>query len=150
MPEGRYIAYYRVSAAKRGRSGLGLEAQQAAVLATSTVAPGRSWTRSPRWRAASRADRPKLARALTACRLTGATLMIAKLDRLTRNAAFLANLIGERCRARSLRQPSFKPVHDPYLGRGSRAEREGPFQVRKGGTVSLPRHGESRLGGYRG
>ena len=93
MAEGRYIAYYRVSTAKQGKSGRGLEAQQAAVL---TYLNGGSWTLLDAFievESGKRAGRPELARALAACRLTDAMLVIAKLDRLTRNVAFLANLM---------------------------------------------------------
>jgi DNA invertase Pin-like site-specific DNA recombinase len=92
MAEGRFIAYYRVSTAQQGRSGLGLEAQQAAV---------RDYLNGGRWEllrefteveSGKRSDRPELAKALAACRVHRATLVIAKLDRLSRNAAFLLNL----------------------------------------------------------
>src|SRR5580698_9076154 len=89
----RFVAYYRVSTAKQGRSGLGLEAQKAAVL---QYLNGGSWELSGEFtevESGKRSDRPQLALALAQCRLIGATLLIAKLDRLTRNLAFLANLM---------------------------------------------------------
>jgi len=92
MPEGRFVAYYRVSTAQQGRSGLGLEAQRAAVL---SFLNGGAWTLSADFtevESGKRSDRPQLALALTACRLTGATLVIAKLDRLSRDAHFLLGL----------------------------------------------------------
>jgi DNA invertase Pin-like site-specific DNA recombinase len=90
---GRFVAYYRVSTARQGRSGLGLEAQQQAV---------REHLNGGRWELAAeftevesgkRSDRPKLVEALKACRLRGAKLIIAKLDRLARNVAFISNLM---------------------------------------------------------
>jgi DNA invertase Pin-like site-specific DNA recombinase len=94
VAEGRFIAYLRVSTAKQGRSGLGLEAQRAAVAA---YLNGGSWALSGEFmevESGKRSDnRPELARAMDACRLTGAVLLIAKLDRLSRNVAFLANLM---------------------------------------------------------
>jgi DNA invertase Pin-like site-specific DNA recombinase len=93
MATGKFVAYYRVSTARQGRSGLGLEAQQAAV---------QEYLNGGRWRlieevteieSGKRNDRPKLAHALAACRLHGATLIIAKIDRLARNVAFIANLM---------------------------------------------------------
>jgi DNA invertase Pin-like site-specific DNA recombinase len=93
MAEGKFVAYYRVSTAKQGRSGLGLEAQQEAV---------RSYLNGGCWQlvaevveveSGKRNDRPKLAEALRLCRLHGATLIIAKLDRLARNVAFISNLM---------------------------------------------------------
>jgi DNA invertase Pin-like site-specific DNA recombinase len=93
MAQGKFVAYYRVSTAKQGRSGLGLEAQQEAV---------RSYLNGGSWQlvdevieveSGKRNDRPKLAEALRLCRLHGAILIIAKLDRLARNVAFISNLM---------------------------------------------------------
>jgi DNA invertase Pin-like site-specific DNA recombinase len=88
----RAVAYYRVSTDKQGRSGLGLEAQQAVVRA---FLEGRGWPPLAEFvevESGKRNDRPELAKAMAACRLYGATLVIAKLDRLSRNAAFLLTL----------------------------------------------------------
>lgn len=92
MAEGRFIAYFRVSTAQQGRSGLGLEAQRAAVTA---YLNGGSWTVLGEFTEVESGKdnaRPQLARALEACRLKGARLVIAKLDRLSRDAAFLIGL----------------------------------------------------------
>lgn len=88
----KYIAYTRVSVARQGRSGLGLAAQREAVLSylrptdelVAEVVEIESGTRS---------DRPRLAEALRLCRLHSATLIIAKLDRLARNVAFVSGLM---------------------------------------------------------
>ena len=88
----RFVAYYRVSTAQQGRSGLGLEAQREAVrafLASSAAGLAHEFTEIE---SGKNADRPQLARALDACRLTGAVLVIAKLDRLSRDAHFLLGL----------------------------------------------------------
>lgn len=87
----RFVAYYRVSTAKQGASGLGLEAQQEAVRRFLQGAePFEAFTEVESGRAN---DRPQLAAALLACRLSGARLIVAKLDRLSRNMAFLAALM---------------------------------------------------------
>lgn len=88
-----YVAYCRVSTDKQGASGLGLEAQQAAINGflregDRLLAPAYVEIESGR-----KSDRPQLQAAIAQCRKTGATLLIAKLDRLARNLAFIANLI---------------------------------------------------------
>jgi DNA invertase Pin-like site-specific DNA recombinase len=89
---GRFVAYYRVSTAKQGRSGLGLDAQREAVRA---YLNGGNWTllaEHTEVESGKVDDRPELTNALHTCRLTGATLVIAKLDRLSRDAHFLLGL----------------------------------------------------------
>lgn len=86
------VSYLRVSTAKQGRSGLGLEAQREAV---GQFCRSRNATLLGEYvevESGSRSERPQLAAALDHARLTGATLLIAKLDRLSRNAAFLLTL----------------------------------------------------------
>lgn len=93
MPSGRYIAYYRVSTARQGRSGLGLDAQRTAV---HTYLNGGAWELVEEFvevESGKRADRQQLAAALAACRLHRAVLVIAKLDRLARNVAFVSALM---------------------------------------------------------
>ena len=82
-----HIAYYRVSTERQGRSGLGLEAQRAAVARYQPIA---EYTEVE---SGKRNDRPQLAAALAHCRKVRATLVIAKIDRLARNMAFIANLM---------------------------------------------------------
>jgi DNA invertase Pin-like site-specific DNA recombinase len=91
-PPSRFVAYYRVSTAQQGRSGLGLEAQREAVRLFIGGGSGALAEEFTEIETGKHADRPQLARALDACRLTGATLVIAKLDRLSRDAHFLLGL----------------------------------------------------------
>ena len=88
----RFVAYYRVSTDRQGKSGLGLEAQQTAVLAfiNGNAELVGEFTEVE---SGKRADRPELAKALEACRRQKAKLVIAKLDRLSRNLAFIATLM---------------------------------------------------------
>ena len=90
-----FVAYIRVSTDKQGRSGLGLEAQQAAIDAF--LRPGDRLLQ-PAFReieSGKNSDRPQLRAALARCRLTGATLLIARLDRLARSVRFIASLMEE-------------------------------------------------------
>jgi DNA invertase Pin-like site-specific DNA recombinase len=92
MSEGKFASYLRVSTAKQGRSGLGLEAQRKAV---EDFLNGGNWQVVKEFvevESGKKADRPQLAKAFQACRVHGAKLVIAKLDRLSRNAHFLLGL----------------------------------------------------------
>jgi DNA invertase Pin-like site-specific DNA recombinase len=86
---GKFVAYYRVSTPRQGRSGLGLEAQRRAVLDHLNGGTWRVVAEFTEIESGKRKDRPKLAEALAACRVHGAKLIIAKLDRLARNVAFI-------------------------------------------------------------
>ena len=94
MATGRFVAYYRVSTARQGRSGLGLEAQREAVHNHLNGGDWKLVEEHTEVESGKRADRPELARALTACRVHNATLVIAKLDRLARNVEFIARLMN--------------------------------------------------------
>ena len=93
MAKRRFVAYYRVSTPKQGISGLGLDPQKTAVV---------DYLNGGRWKliaelteveSGKKNGRPELARALALCRVHNATLVIAKLDRLARNVAFISNLM---------------------------------------------------------
>lgn len=93
MADGKYVAYYRVSTVRQGQSGLGLEAQQQVV---------GDWLNGGNWQIVASftevesgkddANRPELAKAMRMCRVHRATLVISKLDRLSRDAAWLLGL----------------------------------------------------------
>jgi DNA invertase Pin-like site-specific DNA recombinase len=85
----KYVAYYRVSTQRQGQSGLGLEAQQAAV--ESFCQPAESFTEIET--GTNKRHRPELQRAIAASKRLGATLVIAKLDRLARNVHFVSGLM---------------------------------------------------------
>ncbi|MBY6122044.1 recombinase family protein [Mameliella alba] len=92
MGIGKIIAYERVSTARQGRSGLGLEAQRSAIEAFAASRSAGVLARFTEVESGKRNTRPELDKALNLARLTGATLVIAKLDRLSRDAAFLLTL----------------------------------------------------------
>jgi DNA invertase Pin-like site-specific DNA recombinase len=86
----RFVAYYRVSTAKQGQSGLGLEAQRQIVL--QSIGDGELLEEFTEVESGKLNSRPQLQAALKHARLTKSTLIVAKLDRLSRNAAFLNQL----------------------------------------------------------
>ena len=91
--DGKFVAYYRVSTDRQGRSGLGLEAQRKAV---TDHLNGGNWTLLAEFteiETGKRNDRPQLEAAIALCRRRKARLLIAKLDRLSRNLAFIAALM---------------------------------------------------------
>jgi DNA invertase Pin-like site-specific DNA recombinase len=90
---GKFVAYYRVSTGRQGKSGLGLEAQRAAV---KTYLNGGDWQivdEHTEVESGKRSDRPALDKALAAARLHRASLVVSKVDRLTRSVAFLSRLL---------------------------------------------------------
>lgn len=92
MASGKFVSYLRVSTARQGRSGLGLEGQRHAV---AEYLNGGRWTLVEEFveqESGKVNDRPELLKALSACRIHGAKLVVAKLDRLSRDAAFLLTL----------------------------------------------------------
>ncbi|WIA56005.1 recombinase family protein [Sphingobium sp. WTD-1] len=89
----KFIAYYRVSTRKQGSSGLGLDAQRAAV---QSMLDGPLLAEFTEVESGRDNERPQLKAAMDYASLTGATLLVAKLDRLSRNAAFLNQLIDSQ------------------------------------------------------
>jgi DNA invertase Pin-like site-specific DNA recombinase len=87
------IAYYRVSTKRQGRSGLGLEAQQAAVAEYARQHNAKVLASYTEVETGKRSDRPELAKAIAHAKRTRATLVVAKLDRLARNVAFTSKLM---------------------------------------------------------
>lgn len=89
----KYVAYYRVSTDEQGRSGLGLEAQQEAV---HRYLQGKGWPPMGEFtdvESGRNRKRPQLEAALKKCRLMGATLVVAKIDRLARDAYFTGTIL---------------------------------------------------------
>jgi DNA invertase Pin-like site-specific DNA recombinase len=94
MADGKFVAYYRVSTQKQGTSGLGLEAQQAAV--ENYLGEGKLIAEYTEIESGKRSDRPKLAEALKLAKRRRAIVIIARLDRLARNVAFIAALMESK------------------------------------------------------
>jgi len=93
----KFVAYFRVSTNKQGESGLGLDSQRGAVADyVARSGGGQVLADFTDIESGSNDNRPELLKALRKCRLTGATLLIAKLDRLSRNRRFLLELADSK------------------------------------------------------
>jgi DNA invertase Pin-like site-specific DNA recombinase len=88
----KIVAYLRVSTARQGRSGLGLDAQRSAIQAYADTKRATQMKEFVEVESGKNNTRPKLTEALHLAKVTGSVLVIAKLDRLSRNAAFLLTL----------------------------------------------------------
>lgn len=87
------VAYYRVSTRKQGESGLGLEAQKEAVQRYAQSVGATIIAEYQEVESGKRSDRPELLRAIPHAKRSQAVLVVAKLDRLARNVAFLSHLM---------------------------------------------------------
>jgi DNA invertase Pin-like site-specific DNA recombinase len=103
MPQ--FVAYFRVSTVRQGQSGLGLEAQQAAVQ-NFLRADAQLVATFLEIESGKKNERPQLAAAIARARQEGAVLLVAKLDRLARNVAFLATLMESRVRFQAVDLPA--------------------------------------------
>lgn len=144
-----YIAYARVSTAKQGRSGLGLEAQQAAINAFLRDDDTLLTPVYVEIEGGKRDDRPELAKALNRCKLTGATLLVAKLDRLSRNVAFIATLqeAGTRFVAADMPEANELTIH--VMAAMAQYERKAISRRTKDALAAAKARG-TKLGGWRG
>ena len=149
MQTGNFVTYFRVSTEKQGRSGLGIEAQQAAVAG---YLNGGSWKVLATFteiESGKRNDRPQLAAAMAYCRITGAKLLIAKIDRLSRNAAFLLGLKDAGIRFVAADNPSANELTVGILAVVAQAEREAISERTKAALSAAKARG-TILGGFRG
>jgi len=124
MATGKFISYLRVSTAKQGASGLGLEAQREAI---TDYLNGGNWELLREYveiESGKNDKRPQLVEALEACQATGATLVIAKLDRLSRDAHFLLGLQKAGVDFRAVDLPDANRMTLGILAVVAQAERE--------------------------
>ena len=148
-----YVAYARVSTAKQGKSGLGLEAQEEAIRAflkpeDNLLAPTYVEVESGK-----RSDRPELEAALRHAKLTGATILVAKLDRLTRNVRFLLTLLEAGVEVAFCDLPHVKGPMGRFIltQMASVAELEaGLISERTKAALGAARERGVTLGGFRG
>jgi DNA invertase Pin-like site-specific DNA recombinase len=95
-PARRYVTYYRVSTVQQGEFGFSIEAQRAAVQDYIAAHPGLIITEFSEFMSGRKDNRPELAKALSMCRIARAVLVIARLDRLSRNVEMIARLMESK------------------------------------------------------
>jgi DNA invertase Pin-like site-specific DNA recombinase len=120
----KFVAYERVSTARQGASGLGLEAQRNAIDTFAAARGAEILARFTEVESGKIANRPELTAAIQLARLTGATLVIAKLDRLSRNAAFLLTLRDSGVRFLAVDMPEANDLTVGIMALVAQAERE--------------------------
>jgi len=145
---GKFVAYYRVSTDQQGASGLGLDAQRAAVETYLDGGPWRLVAEHTEVESGKRADRPELAKALTACRKHKAKLIIAKLDRLSRNLAFIATLMDSGVEFVAVDNPHANKLTIHILAAVAQHEREAISERTKAALAAAKARGK-KLGGPR-
>lgn len=142
----RFVAYYRVSTAKQGQSGLGLKAQRLTV--TQSVGDGELLEEFTEVESGKHNSRPQLQAALKHARLTNSTLIVAKLDRLSRNAAFLNQLFDADVPIRCADMPFADRFTVGILAQVAQWERERISDRTKAALVVAKARGRA-LGGRR-
>lgn len=149
MAKGSFVAYYRVSTARQGKSGLGLDAQRRAV---SDFLNGGSWELLAEFvevESGKNDSRPQLEQALAMCDLSGAALVVAKLDRLSRNLAFLAKLQESGARFVAADMPEANELTIHIMAAVAQAERKAISSRTKEALAAAKLRGV-KLGGNRG
>jgi DNA invertase Pin-like site-specific DNA recombinase len=149
MSQGRFVGYYRCSTAQQGRSGLGLDAQRESVRAYLDASNGALLADYTEIESGKVNDRPQLARALETCRLTGATLVIANLSRLSRDAHFLLGLAKAGVKFVACDNPHATPFTVHILAGVAQLESEQIADRTKAALAVCKARGQT-LGGYRG
>jgi DNA invertase Pin-like site-specific DNA recombinase len=148
MATGKFIAYYRVSTKEQGESGLGLEGQKAAV---TRFLNGGKWSlvaEVVEVESGKRNDRPKLAEALRLCRIYNAKLLIAKLDRLSRNVYFISSLMESGVRFTAVDMPEATDMTIHILASVAQGEAKAISDRTRAALAAAKERG-TQLGGLR-
>lgn len=149
MATGKFVSYLRVSTQRQGRSGLGVEAQRESV---ATYLNGGKWTLLQEFvevESGKQNDRPKLQEAMALCRVYGATLVIARIDRLSRDAAFLLSLQNAGVRFVAADMPEANETVVAIMAVLAQAERRLISERTKAALQAAKARGKV-LGGHRG
>src|SRR3954466_1086579 len=153
MAEGRFVSYLRVSTDRQGRSGLGLEAQRETVR---EFLNGGDWNLVDEFievESGRASDRPELAKALSRCRVMGATLVVANVSRLTRNPDFMARLVEAGVEVRFCDLPKIEGPAGKFMLRQMLAVAEleaGLISERTKKALAAAKARGRKLGGDRG
>ncbi len=153
VSQGGFIAYYRVSTGKQGRSGLGIEAQRQAV---ANYLNGGNWRIVAEFtevESGKRSDRPELDKALAAARVRQIPLVVAKVDRLTRSVAFLSRLLEAGVDVRFADLPAIEGATGKFLLQQMAAVAEleaGMISARTKAALAAAKRRGVKLGGDRG
>jgi DNA invertase Pin-like site-specific DNA recombinase len=145
---GRFVSYLRVSTERQGKSGLGIDAQRQAI---ADYLNGGRWTVAAEFvetESGKHADRPQLKAALAACRKHRAKLVIAKLDRLSRNVAFIAAMMDSKVEFIACDFPEANRLTLHILAAVAEHERRLISERTKAALAAAKRRG-MRLGGLR-
>jgi DNA invertase Pin-like site-specific DNA recombinase len=153
VSHGGFIAYYRVSTSKQGRSGLGIEAQRQAV---ATYLNGGNWRIVGEFvevESGKRSDRPELDKALAMARVRQVPLVVAKVDRLTRSVAFLSRMLEAGVDVRFADLPLIEGATGKFLLQQMAAVAEleaGMISARTKAALAAAKRRGVKLGGNRG
>jgi len=149
---GRFVAYYRVSTAKQGASGLGLAAQRSAV-AIYLKENGQVIAEFKEVESGRRSDRPALEQALAAARVHRVPIVVAKVDRLTRSVAFLSRLLESGVEVRFADLPAIEGPTGRFMLQQMAAVAEleaGLISARTKAALGAAKKRGVKLGGFRG
>ncbi|HTA99366.1 MAG TPA: recombinase family protein [Bradyrhizobium sp.] len=151
--QGKFVAYYRVSTDRQGRSGLGIEAQRAAVSAYLNGGEWRIVADYTETESGKLSDRPELDKALAAARLHRCPLVVSKVDRLTRSVAFLGRLLEAGVDVRFADLPQIEGATGRFLLQQMVAVAEleaGMISQRTKAALAAAKQRGTKLGGDRG
>jgi DNA invertase Pin-like site-specific DNA recombinase len=148
MAHGKFISYLRVSTQRQGKSGLGLDAQRKAV---TDYLDGGKWELMEELvevESGKSKDRPKLIEALRLCRVYNATLLVAKLDRLARNVAFVSALMEAKVKFVAVDLPEANELTVHIMAAMAEYEAKA-ISARTKAALAAARERGVRLGGKR-
>lgn len=147
--DGKFVSYLRVSTDRQGKSGLGLEAQRASVAGYLNGGAWKLLGEHIEVESGKLATRPQLSAALHLCKVTGATLIVAKLDRLSRDAHFLIGLQNAGVDFVAVDMPHANKLTVGIMALVAQQEREA-ISSRTKAALAIAKARGTKLGGFRG